>query len=96
MKGDKMTERSINQVKRVIEVEHSINKYLTEGWMLLSVYLGSTASDHGPAQYPVYVLGWTSDEESPSEIQDRIRAEEDLARITELREINQRALDPDA
>ena len=35
---------------------------------LLNVCSGSGASDNGPYQYPVYVLGWTSDEEAPSEI----------------------------
>ena len=63
-----MADKSINQVKRVIEVEHGVNEYLDEGWILLNVCSGSGASDNGPYQYPMYVLGWTSDEEAPSEI----------------------------
>ena len=68
-------ERRIEEVRRVIEVSGNmvsriggrdvgVNDYLAEGWLLLNVYSCSIASDNGPSQYPVYVLGWTKDGQS--------------------------------
>ena len=71
-------ERRIEEVRRVVEVSGNmvsriggrdvdVNDYLAEGWLLLNVYSNSIASDNGPSQYPVYVLGWTKDGQSPLE-----------------------------
>ena len=82
-----MDNQNINQVKRVKKVEHSdseVNALLAEGWILLNVYANSVDSDHGPAQYPVYVLGWTREEESPSETQARIAGERARERIERI------------
>ena len=65
-----MSEKSIYDVKQVIEVAHDsdeVNQCIGEGWILLLVYPESTPSDSGPAQYPVYVLGWPHDQEPPTE-----------------------------
>lgn len=86
-----MAERSICQVKRVIEVPHSsegVNEKLGEGWILLLVYSESVAADNGPSQYPVYVLGWPRDGESPSEERDRIASERGREFAEELKEMN--------
>ena len=86
-----MSERSIYEVKQVTQVKHSteeVNEYLREGWLLLLVYSESQDSDNGPNQYPVFVLGYTREEESPSEMQRRIHQEEGRARMEELREMN--------
>ncbi len=86
-----MSEKSVYEVKRVIQVEHCVewvNEYLGEGWVLLLVYSDSQDSDSGLCQYPVFVLGYASEEESPSETQRRVQQEEGRAGIEELREID--------
>ena len=91
-----MEHKSIHDVKRVKEVrgsvicyiggkEMDVNQYLSEGWILLHIYSDSIDSDHGPAQTPVYVLGWTNDEEAPSEKQARVDAEKGMKHIEEMR-----------
>ncbi len=72
-----MAGKSIHNVQRVMEIggdvihyrsgqEMGVNEYLAEGWILLHIYSDSIDSDHGPAQRPIYVLGWTNAEEAPS------------------------------
>ena len=75
-----MSKPSINEVRRVLEIGTDVwihgldvNGYLDEGWLLLHVYSISVASDHGPSQRAVYVLGWTSEEDPPS---DTVAAEQ--------------------
>ena len=91
-----MTDQIIHSVKRVKEVrgsvityvggkEMDVNEYLAEGWMLLHIYSDSIDSDNGPAQTPVYILGWTNDEEAPSEIQSRIDTEKAKEFMEEMR-----------
>lgn len=79
-----MPTRTINDVVKVMEIRGDIvrsgmdvNDHLAEGWMLLTVYLDSVPSDHGPVQRPVYVLGWTGEKEPPS---DRAAEEEQETR----------------
>ena len=97
-----MTDESIHSVKRVKEIrgsvvsyiggkEMDVNQFLAEGWMLLHVYSDSIDSDHGPAQTPVYILGWTYDHEAPSEVQARV----DFAESKESWEEMVRALRPE-
>ena len=67
-KEDDVTEKTIHQVKEVMEIRgdtfynlggemKGVNNLLSEGWILLHVYSDSIDSDNGPAQVPVYVLG---------------------------------------
>ena len=56
-----MAENSIHDVRQVREFEggpERVSAYLAEGWILLHMYSNSVASDHGPSEIPVYVLGW--------------------------------------
>ena len=56
-----MAENSIHDVRQVREIEgcpERVSAYPAEGWILLHVYSNSIASDHGPSEIPVYVLGW--------------------------------------
>ena len=62
--------------------EMDVNQYLAEGWVLLHIYSDNIDSDHGPAQTPVYILGWMNDDEAPSEIQGRVDSERGM-KITE-------------
>ena len=91
-----MADKRIHDVKQVKEVrggdiyyiggkEMGVNEYLSEGWILLHIYSDSIDSDHGPAQTPVYVLGWTKDEEAPSEKQARVDAEKGKKLVEEMR-----------
>ena len=52
---------SIHDVKHVevFEALEIVHKRLAEGWILLHVYSDTVPSDYGPAQVPVYVLGYT-------------------------------------
>ena len=87
-----MCERNVSQVRRVTEIQDNteyVNERLAEGWILLHIYSGSSPSDNGPCQYPVYVLGWTSEGLSPSEVEGETRAAEGIARMQELRQMNQ-------
>ena len=92
-----MAHKSIYEVKRVMEIgggeihhrggnEMSVNQYLAEGWILLHIYSDSIDSDHGPAQTPVYILGWTN-EEAPSEKQVRVDDEKGKKHVEEIQEI---------
>lgn len=102
-----MAQKSIHDVKRVKEIrgsviyyiggkEMDVNEYLSEGWMLLHIYSDSIDSDHGPAQTPVYILGWTKDEEAPSEIQARVDAETGKKFMEEMRRANQAERESDS
>lgn len=91
-----MTTRNISEVRRVVEVHDDRNRvqeYLDEGWILLLVYATSTDSDHGPTQYPVYILGWTSDEEAPSELEARMKGETMRSLVEGLRARDQESRD---
>ena len=65
-----MDGRSIYGVKRVIRIENDIervNEYLRGGFVLLLVYADDRQGEYGPGQYPIFVLGYGSEEESPPE-----------------------------
>ena len=63
-----MTQSQMSGVKKVVELrlpEDAVNEYLEKGWVLLNVFAESVASDHGPSQRPVYVVGWTGKGKAP-------------------------------
>ena len=87
---------SIHDVKRVMEIGQGdwhgvggerwgVNEYLAEGWILLNVHSVSTDSDSGPTQNSEYVLGWTGDDEPPSDEQKRQDAQRGHEILKELR-----------
>jgi len=64
-----MTQPETHKVKRIRELRlrpGMVNEYLNEGWRLLNTVVEEVASEHGPSQSRVYILGWTGEGEPPN------------------------------
>ena len=64
-----VADRNLNKVQKVLEIRsgerlygRDVNEYLARGWMLLAVQSVTVASEDGPSQLPLYVLGWPAAE----------------------------------
>ena len=94
-----MSDARIHEVKRIMELEGNIiefingdewgvNEYLAEGWILLQVLVGRESGDLGSEQYPKYILGWTGEDDPPSDRAKEESAEAGRQAMERFRNLN--------